>query len=144
MLVGSRSGKGRVQVGMAAGFWMEARHMQYVSKHFFSLSSLIFCSNLLFGTVWALHGVWDSASSTLLRKDYFQTAPSDPHKLISFIPDYWRPAWVQWAREIRRVHPEAIHFIQPPVFQRPPTLDEEELGGRACVSSHWYDGLTLM
>jgi hypothetical protein len=72
------------------------------------------------------------------------SAPSGSAKLVSFVPDYWRPTWVIWARAIRKAHPEAIHFIQPPVFHQPPQLEEAELGGRACSSPHWYDGLTLL
>lgn len=58
--------------------------------------------------------------------------------------DYWRPAWIVWARQMREAHPEAIHFIQPPVFHPPPVLDEDDLKDRACVSCHYYDGLTLL
>ncbi|CDZ97258.1 glycoside hydrolase [Phaffia rhodozyma] len=94
--------------------------------------------------IWALHGVWDPVTSTLFKKDYFQAIPSNPHRQISFISDFWRPAWSNYAKRIRQAHPEAIHFVQPPVFHRPPVLDEEDLAGRACASCHWYDGLTLM
>lgn len=45
---------------------------------------------------------------------------------------------------IRSHHAEAIHFIQPPVFQIPPRLPESLLQRRACASPHYYDGLTLM
>jgi hypothetical protein len=97
-----------------------------------------------FLSVWALHGVWEPSTSTLLKPHYFQTSPANPTRPISFVPDYWRPAWELWARGIRKEHPECIHFIQPPVFHPPPELDEEDLRGRACVSCHFYDGLTLL
>ena len=70
--------------------------------------------------VWALHDVWDSTTSTLLLPAYFAASPVEPSKPVSFVPDYWRPAWELWARKIRKAHPECIHFIQPPVFHQPP------------------------
>lgn len=94
--------------------------------------------------VWALHGVWDPFTSMLLLPSYFSSAPLSPSRPVSFVPDYWRPSWEIWARKIRKAHPECIHFIQPPVFHQPPVLDEDDLGGRACVSCHYYDGLTLL
>ncbi|KAL7415983.1 glycoside hydrolase superfamily [Mrakia frigida] len=94
--------------------------------------------------IWALHGVWDPFTSNLLLPSYFSASPLLPSSPISFVPDYWRPAWVLWARKIRKAHPECIHFIQPPVFHQPPVLDEADLAGRACVSCHYYDGLTLL
>ena len=94
--------------------------------------------------VWALHGVWDPATSTLLRPDYFVSRPSDPGAKVNFVADFWRLHWFSYASRVRLHHPEAIHFIQPPVFEIPPSLPESFLKGRACSSPHYYDGLTLM
>ncbi|KZT57529.1 glycoside hydrolase family 5 protein, partial [Calocera cornea HHB12733] len=93
---------------------------------------------------WALHGVWDPATGTCLRPDYFAHPPDRPDKDVVFVRDYWLPHWQAYARRIRALHPEAILFIQPPVFVRPPLIPEEDLKGRAAYSPHYYDGLTLM
>jgi len=92
-----------------------------------------------------LNGVWDVESSKLLRPDYFLTRPSDPENTkVDFGADFWRMHWLQYASQIRLHHPEAIHFIQAPVFVVPPSLPESFLKGRACTAPHYYDGLTLV
>jgi len=91
-----------------------------------------------------LHGVWDVDSSTLLTPDYFLTRPSDPDTKVNYVDDFWRMHWFSYASRVRLHHPEAIHFIQPPVFEVPPKLPESFLKGRACAVPHYYDGLTLM
>jgi hypothetical protein len=93
--------------------------------------------------VWALHGVWDPETSTLLKPDYFVTRPSEPEEDAEF-NDHFRLHWLEWAEMIRKHHPEAIHFIQPPVMKRPPEVPKSHLGKRACLSPHYYDGLTLL
>ncbi|KAG8944838.1 hypothetical protein FRC04_001371 [Tulasnella sp. 424] len=106
--------------------------------------------------VWALHGVWEPSSGQALIPDYFAFTRKDP-KLgqdgeetkgpglpVDFVPDFWRPFWRKYVRRIRQAHPEAVWFIQPPVFVQPAPLEEEELRGRAAYSAHYYDGLTLM
>ena len=95
-------------------------------------------------TVWAQHGVWDIETTTLLRPDYFLTTPSNPDTKVNYVEDFWRMHWFSYASQVRLHHPEAIHFIQPPVFEIPPSLPESFLKGRACAVPHYYDGLTLM
>jgi hypothetical protein len=82
----------------------------------------------------------------LLRKAYFATRPSDgeSQEEAHFVDYYFRLHWLEYAELIRKHHPEAIHFIQPPVFKRPPELPVSHLGRRACLSPHYYDGLTLL
>lgn len=39
---------------------------------------------------------------------------------------------------------QAIAFVNPPVFEMPPQLDESDQAGRCCLAPHYYDGLTLL
>ena len=95
--------------------------------------------------IWALHGVWDVESGYVLRPDYFRCPPFDPDRPVVFEADFWRPHWRAYVARIRVAHPEAILFVQPPVFAQPPPLDgPEDLSGRCCYSAHYYDGLTLV
>ncbi|KZP06566.1 glycoside hydrolase family 5 protein [Athelia psychrophila] len=91
--------------------------------------------------LWAQHGVWDVPSGFVLRPDYFAFAPADD---VEFVKDFWRPHFEAYAARIRAAHPEAILFVQPPVFAVPPAIDEEVLRGRCAYSAHYYDGLTLI
>ncbi|KAF9059850.1 glycoside hydrolase superfamily [Rhodocollybia butyracea] len=112
--------------------------------------------------LWAQHGVWDMETGDVLRPDYFRYLPesrkpiagqSDAEKLstapaeFEFVQQYWRSHWQMFAIRIRMAHPEAILFVQPPVFAPPPPIDEsgdDGLKGRCAFSGHYYDGLTLI
>lgn len=94
--------------------------------------------------LWAQHGIWDVESGYVMIPDYFLSLPPEGERSVVFIEDYWRPHWQAFASRIRRAHPEAILFVAPPVFAPPPPIDEEDLKGRACLSTHYYDGLTLL
>ena len=94
--------------------------------------------------LWALHGVWDIQSGYVIVPDYFKNSPSDMDREVDFLEDYWRPHWHAFSSRIRLSHPEAIHFVAPPVFAQPPPIAEAELNGRCCYSTHYYDGLTLI
>jgi hypothetical protein len=101
--------------------------------------------------IWAQHGVWDVETGYLMRPDYFRYLPSvefagpeDEVAEVEFVADYWAPHWQAWARRIRKAHPEAIHFVAPPVFAQPPQLPADDLAGRCAYSAHYYDGLTLV
>ena len=67
--------------------------------------------------LWAQHGVWDVESGYVMKPDYFKFREEED---LEFIKDFWRPHWVAYAHRIRQSHPEAILFIQPPVFAPPP------------------------
>ncbi|KAK4684824.1 hypothetical protein P7C73_g5338, partial [Tremellales sp. Uapishka_1] len=94
--------------------------------------------------IWALHGVWDIETSTLLQPAYFATAPNDPKRNVEFMRDFFPVQWLSYASHVRTHHPEAILFIQPTVFSIPPHVPESVLKKRACTTPHFYDGLTLM
>lgn len=101
--------------------------------------------------IWAQHGVWDIETGYVMRPDYFRylpavefAGPEDEVAEVEFVADYWAPHWQAWARRIRKAHPEAIHFVAPPVFAQPPPLPAKDLAGRCAYSAHYYDGLTLV
>lgn len=98
--------------------------------------------------IWAMHGVWDPETDELLEPDYFhwwrgEGFEQNPRK-VDYGADYWLAHWRRYAPVVRGFHPEAIHFIQSPVFQIPPKIEGPEIMNRAAHSSHFYDGLTLV
>ncbi|KAJ7182548.1 glycoside hydrolase family 5 protein [Mycena crocata] len=95
--------------------------------------------------LWAQHGIWDVETGFLMLPQYFRMLPgAEADAPVEFIEDYWKPHFIAFASRIRSAHPEAILFVQPPVFARPPELDEGVLAGRCAYSGHYYDGLTLI
>lgn len=95
--------------------------------------------------IWALHGLWDTSTQQALKTDYF----SNKERTIEFSRDFWLPHFVTWAKMIRSIHSEAILFVLPEVFSVPPSFKDstelvELLRKRACLSTHFYDGLTLI
>ncbi|KAA1475834.1 glycoside hydrolase [Dentipellis sp. KUC8613] len=103
---------------------------------------------LLGECIWAQHGIWDVETGFVMRPDYFRSLPDtddgDGDRDVAFIADLWRPHWQAYAARIRVAHPEGIQFVAPPVFAQPPPLEETDLRGRCCYSTHYYDGLTLV
>ncbi|EAU82009.1 cytoplasmic protein [Coprinopsis cinerea okayama7 len=93
--------------------------------------------------IWALHNVWDIQTGYVLRPDYFKFHPETQEE-VSFISDFWKPHFLAYSSRLRKSHPEAIWFVQPPVFAKPPQIATDDLRGRACYSPHYYDGLTLI
>lgn len=97
--------------------------------------------------IWEQHGIWDSATDTLLRKDYFGTNPSTGEKIDSdYFTNHYFMDFVRAYRDaIRAHHKNAILLLQGPTMELPPTIkgtadDENNL----VYAPHWYDGITLM
>ncbi|KAI8974657.1 glycoside hydrolase superfamily [Pilobolus umbonatus] len=93
------------------------------------------------GCIWAHHNVWDRKTHQVLEPHYFATQPNTgvPTDYIQ----YWLDHLETYAATVRRIHTEAILFIQPPVMTIPPKLPES-LQTRIVYAPHWYDGLTLV
>ncbi|ORX39856.1 glycoside hydrolase superfamily [Kockovaella imperatae] len=91
----------------------------------------------LAGCPWAGHGVWDRSTGKT-KSDYFKLDGQD------FMTDFWKPWYIDFISRIRKSHPDAISFIHPAIFDRPPQLDNSITNGRLVVSSHFYDGLTML
>ncbi|KAH8824451.1 glycoside hydrolase family 5 protein [Flagelloscypha sp. PMI_526] len=82
-----------------------------------------------------LHERRNSASYFMLAQDL---ASPD------FLNHYFTPFFEKLGRRIRKAHPNAILFVQPPVFSTPPTNIPADLLERAAYAPHYYDGLTLV
>lgn len=94
--------------------------------------------------LWKKNGVWEldgRGKPRLLRPDHFTQVGGRP---VDFHRDFLQPFQGRFAREIRRVAPEAIFFVEGAPLER---------GGRTCLqsgevgnvvnASHWYDLLTI-
>lgn len=86
---------------------------------------------------------WNAKTGELLRSDYFVRRPhpaaNDRPAELNFLQDYWVPSWQKWNARIRQTQPNAISFVNPPVFEEPPELSEVDQGGRCCLTPHFYD-----
>ncbi|PQE32347.1 glycoside hydrolase family 5 protein [Rutstroemia sp. NJR-2017a WRK4] len=97
--------------------------------------------------IWAQHGVWDPATDTLLKKDYFRKNPHTGKVLDyeEFTNTYFMDYYRKHRDAIRAHHKDSILFCQPPVLEIPPsikgTADDDPL---MVYAPHYYDGVTLM
>nr|KMM69515.1 cytoplasm protein [Coccidioides posadasii RMSCC 3488] len=97
--------------------------------------------------LWAQHGVWDPATDTLLKKDYFAKDPKTGEQLDydGFTNQYFLEHYRNYRDAIRSVHADAILFCQPPVMEIPPAIkDTADDDPNMVHAVHFYDGLTLM
>ncbi|KAG0634791.1 glycoside hydrolase superfamily [Tuber brumale] len=96
--------------------------------------------------IWAQHGVWDPATDTILKNDYFGKMPNG--ELLSpekFTETYFLDHYRKHAAVIRSIHKNAIIFCQPPTFEIPPIIkDTPDAHDRMVYAPHFYDGITLM
>ncbi|KAJ3127210.1 hypothetical protein HK100_009883 [Physocladia obscura] len=99
--------------------------------------------------LWSEHGVWDIATSKLLKPDYFAKNPLTDEP-VSFVRQFWGPFVEKFTAKIRAVHKRAIIFVEPcghasPVEVGAPTMpDSLDADDRVVNSPHWYDSLTLI
>ncbi|GME39047.1 ARM repeat-containing protein [Neofusicoccum parvum] len=97
--------------------------------------------------LWAQHGIWDPASDTLLKKDYFSKDPENGEAVdYEYFTNKWFMQYYRRHRDaIRSVFPETIMFCQPPVLEIPPTIKgTEDDDPNMVFTPHFYDGVTLM
>lgn len=97
--------------------------------------------------IWAQHGVWDTTTDTMLRKDYFAKNPETgttidyPEFTNTFFMDFWR----KYKDACRAQHKDCIMLMQFPTLELPPqikdTPDDDKL---LAFTPHYYDGITLM
>lgn len=97
--------------------------------------------------VWAQHGVWEPASDTLLRKDYFAKNPKTGKTIdyLEFTNTYFMDFWRRFRDACRSQHKDCLMLMQYPTLEIPPnikgTADDEP---RMAFTPHYYDGITLM
>ncbi|KAI1291263.1 hypothetical protein EDD11_009031 [Mortierella claussenii] len=93
--------------------------------------------------LWAQLGVWSIKERKVLQQDYFARGPCPSSRSwsssslspstdalgatrkgakISWVQDHWLPFARRVAEVVRRVHPTAILFLEPPVYVPPPDL----------------------
>jgi hypothetical protein len=92
--------------------------------------------------IWKQHGVWgiDSTSQPVLHKpDYFATVGG---RKVNFHEDYFKPFANRFAREIRKIVPEAIMFVEGVPSQGELTWNDHD-EANIVHAAHWYDDLTL-
>lgn len=98
--------------------------------------------------IWAQHGVWDPATDSLLKKDYFGKHPTTgehvdyPYFSNRYFMDFFR----KYRDTIRAIHPNAIILLQGPTMELPPKIIGTPDGDDPLLvyAPHWYDGITLM
>ncbi|KAL2752089.1 glycoside hydrolase family 5 protein [Sodiomyces alcalophilus JCM 7366] len=97
--------------------------------------------------VWAQHGVWDPATDTLLRKDYFRYDPETgkewdyPEWTRTYFMNHFR----NYKQALRAIHKDCIMVLQYPTLELPPLIKgTEDDDPNMAYSPHWYDGITLM
>lgn len=97
--------------------------------------------------LWAQHGVWDIATDTMLKKDYFSKNPRTGKTIDypEFTNTYFMDFWRKYSKACRTHHKDCIMLMQYPTLELPPqikgTEDDEPL---LVFTPHFYDGITLM
>lgn len=97
--------------------------------------------------IWAQHGVWDPATDTLLKKDYFAKNPQNGETIDYpvFTDTYFMDLYRRFRDAIRAEHKNSLLLMQYPTLELPPqiagTKDDDP---KMAFAPHFYDGITLM
>jgi hypothetical protein len=97
--------------------------------------------------LWAQHGIWDPATDTVLKKDYFGIDPKNGAKIDYeyFTNHYWLPHYRAYSKMVKSIFPDSLMFFQPPVLEIPPKVKgTEDDDPNMIFSPHFYDGITLI
>lgn len=95
-----------------------------------------------YGCIWRQHGVWDvdrSGKPVLLQPEYFRYVDG---KEADFANDFLKPFINRYAQAIRKVHPDALIFIEGEAFNSVPCWGAEDVPG-IVYAPHWYDAFVL-
>jgi hypothetical protein len=97
--------------------------------------------------IWAQHGVWDPATDTVLKKDYFGKDPRNGKAIdYEYFTNHWFvDHWRSYSRMVKSIFPDSLMFFQPPPFEIPPSIkgtEDDDVNIVFCP--HFYDGITLM
>lgn len=105
---------------------------------------------------------WSPKSGDLIHPSYFDRGDLQLEDRGEFIEDFWvrkytlppqcehakrltgKGHYQAYLTRLREAHPNAIAFVNPPIFKEPPNLPEELKRGRVALSSHYYDGITML
>ena len=97
--------------------------------------------------IWAQHGLWDTRTNRLLKKDYFSKNPKTEEKMDYeyFTNHYFMDYFRRHKEAIRSVHTGCVLLCQPPVMEIPPSLKgTEDDDPNMIYAPHFYDGITLL
>lgn len=97
--------------------------------------------------IWAQHGVWEPATDTLLRKDYFAKNPNTGKTIDypEFTNTYFMDFWRNFKNACRAIHKDCIMLMQFPTLELPPEIKDTPDDDKLLVfTPHYYDGITLM
>lgn len=92
--------------------------------------------------IWKQHGVWEldaHGNPILLRPDYFAHLHG---RRVDFNRDAYLPFTRRFIQAVRKVHPEALIFIEHALDHPAPVWEGPRVKG-LVFAPHWYDGATM-
>ncbi|ODV96510.1 hypothetical protein PACTADRAFT_49842 [Pachysolen tannophilus NRRL Y-2460] len=97
--------------------------------------------------VYALHGIWDIKTETLLIPDYFGKDPNTGTILNKdvFVNEDFLDFYISSKQMLRSINSDLFSMMQIPVFEIPPNLMNTDIvDNRTILCQHYYDGMSLM